>query len=133
LGRQRLVLVGSPVRDNSSAWKLVTDLDRVLIAQSFCLYRAGVEVDYRLARTLRAPCRCQYVERRAGREVVHVEVAPGVVIVAPAWTLDPAACAGMVLGAPRVTLSVLAELHQLLIERGFRRSSRDDPIIVKEE
>jgi hypothetical protein len=39
----------------------------------------------------------------------------------------------MVLGAPRVTLSVLAELHQLLIERGFRRSSRDDPTIVKEE
>jgi hypothetical protein len=47
--------------------------------------------------------------------------------------LDPAACAGMSLGAPRVTLATLAELHQLLTERGFRRSSRDDPTIVQEE
>jgi hypothetical protein len=36
-------------------------------------------------------------------------------------------------GAPRVALSALVELHHLLIERGFRRSSRDDPIIVQEE
>ena len=47
--------------------------------------------------------------------------------------LDPAACAGMALGAPRVTLAALAELHQLLTERGFRRSSRDDPTIVQEQ
>ena len=47
--------------------------------------------------------------------------------------LDPAACAGMSLGAPRVKLAALAELHQLLVERGFRRSSRDDPTIVAEE
>ena len=46
---------------------------------------------------------CQYSERRAGGEVVHVEVAPGVVIVVAAWMLDPAACAGMALGAPRVS------------------------------
>jgi hypothetical protein len=47
--------------------------------------------------------------------------------------LDPAACAGMSLGAPRVTLAALAELDQLLTKRGFRRSSRDDPTIVQEE
>jgi hypothetical protein len=47
--------------------------------------------------------------------------------------LDPAACTGMSLGAPRVKLAALAELHQLLVERGFRRSSRDDPTIVQEE
>jgi hypothetical protein len=47
--------------------------------------------------------------------------------------LDPAACAGVSLGAPRVKLAALAELHQLLVERGFRRSSRDDPTIVQEE
>ena len=47
--------------------------------------------------------------------------------------LDPAACAGMALGAPRVTLAALAELHQLLTERGFRRSSRDDPTIIQEQ
>ena len=47
--------------------------------------------------------------------------------------LDPAACAGMELGAPRVAVSALVELHHLLIERGFRRSSQDDPTIVQEE
>jgi hypothetical protein len=47
--------------------------------------------------------------------------------------LDAAACAGMGLGAPRVTLAALAELHQLLTERGFRRSFRDDPTIVQEQ
>jgi hypothetical protein len=56
-----------------------------------------------------------------------------VVIVAAAWILDPVACAGMALGAPRVAVSALDELHRLLIERGFRRSSLDDPIIVQEE
>jgi hypothetical protein len=71
--------------------------------------------------------RHQYVERRAGGEVAHVEVAPGVVIVVAAWILDPAAYAGMAIGAPRVTVSTLADLHQLLIEHGFRRSSPDDP------
>ena len=58
---------------------------------------------------------------------------PGVVIVVAAWMLDPAACAGMELGAPRVAVSALAELHQLLTERGFRRSSRDDPIVQEEQ
>ena len=47
--------------------------------------------------------------------------------------LDLAACAGMSLGAPRVKLAALAELHQLLTERGFRRSSRDDPTFAPEE
>ena len=60
-------------------------------------------------------------------------MAPGVVIVVAAWMLDPVACAGMALGAPRVAVSALDELHQLLIERGFRRSSLDDPTIVQEE
>jgi hypothetical protein len=77
--------------------------------------------------------RRQHTERRASGEVVHVEAAPGVVIVVAAWMLDPAACAGMTFGTPRVSLSVLAELHQLLIERGFRRSSLGDPTIVQEE
>ena len=69
----------------------------------------------------------------AGGEVVHVEIAPGVVIVVAAWMLDPVACAGMGFGAPRVAVSALVELHHLLIESGFRRSSRDDPTIVAEE
>jgi hypothetical protein len=56
-----------------------------------------------------------------------------VVIVAASWILDPATCAGMAFGAPRVAVSALIELHHLLIERGFRRSSRDDSNIVLEE
>jgi hypothetical protein len=56
-----------------------------------------------------------------------------VVIVVAAWMLDPAACAGMALGAPRVNLAALVEVNQLLVERGFRRCSRDDTTIVSEE
>src|SRR5215831_16815934 len=92
-----------------------------------------VEVHYRWHALYGRRLRRQYVERRAGGDVVHVEVAPGVVIVVAGWMLDPAACAGMSLGAPRVTLAALAEVHELLTERGFRRSSRDDLTIVQEE
>ena len=58
---------------------------------------------------------------------------PGVVVVVAAWMLDPAACAGMELGAPRVAVTGLIELHQLLTEGGFRRSSGDDPIVQEEQ
>jgi hypothetical protein len=71
-----------------------------------------VEVHYRWQALYGRCLRRQYVERRAGGDVVHVEVAPGVVIVMAGWVLDPAACAGMSLGALRVTLAGLAELHQ---------------------
>ena len=37
------------------------------------------------------------------------------------------------IGAPCVSISALLDLHHLLIERGFRRSSRGDPNIVQEE
>jgi len=76
--------------------------------------------------------RQQYIEQRADGPIVHVEVAPGIVTVVPAWMLDPVACAGMEIGAPRVAASTLADLHRLLTERGFRRSSRDDSLIVQE-
>jgi len=92
-----------------------------------------VEVHYRWHALYGRRVRRQYVERRTGGEVVHVEVAPGVVIVVAAWMLDPAVCATMACGSPRVTVLALAELHQLLIERGFRGSSPDDPTIVQEE
>ena len=55
------------------------------------------------------------------------------IIVVAAWMLDPATCAGMTSGAPRVSLSALADLHHLLIERGFRRNSPGDSTIVQEE
>ena len=72
-------------------------------------------------------------EQRVVGRFVYVEAAPGVVTVVAAWMLDPVACAGMEIGAPRVAVSGLVELHRLLIEGGFRRSSRDDSNIVQEE
>jgi hypothetical protein len=57
---------------------------------------------------------------------------PGAVTAIASWMLDRVACAGMAtIGAPRVTVSALLELHHLLIEGGFRRSSRDDHTIVR--
>lgn len=67
----------------------------------------------------------QYSEQRASGRVVHVEVAPGIVTVLPDWMLDASICAGMILGAPRVSTDALSELHRLLVVRGFRRSSSD--------
>jgi hypothetical protein len=74
----------------------------------------NVEVHYRWHALYGRRLRRHYVEHRAGGDVVHVEVAPGVVIVVAGWMLDPAACAAMSLGAQRVTLVALAELHELL-------------------
>ena len=65
--------------------------------------------------------------------MVHVEMAPGIVLVVSAWMLDAATCAGMGLGTPRVTIAALAELHQLLVEHGFRRRSSDGSTIVQEK
>ena len=93
----------------------------------------AVEVHYRWHALYGRRVRCQRSEQRGAGPVVFLETAPGVVIVAAAWILDPAACAGMAIGAPRVAVSALDELHHLLIERGFRRSSLDDPTIVQEE
>ncbi|HUC09193.1 MAG TPA: hypothetical protein VL985_02065 [Stellaceae bacterium] len=47
--------------------------------------------------------------------------------------LEAGACAGKVLGTPRVTIAVLTELHQLLVEHGFRRRSSDGSTIVQEQ
>ena len=50
-----------------------------------------------------------------------LELEPGVVIKVPVWMLDPAACAGMELGTPWVSLAALAEFHELLVAQGFIR------------
>jgi len=55
------------------------------------------------------------------------------VIAVPAWMLDPSACAGMILGTPRVTLAALIDLHCLLTKRGFRRDSSTDSSIGEEK
>ena len=48
-----------------------------------------------------------YGEKRAGADVVVVEGEPGAAIVVAAWMLDPAACAGMEIGAPHVSVEAL--------------------------
>ncbi|SCC93405.1 conserved hypothetical protein [Thiomonas sp. X19] len=82
-----------------------------------------VEVFYRWHPLYGRRVRRQYSEQRASGPVVHVEVSAGIVIVMAAWMLDAASCAGMELGAPRASVSALAELHHLLWQHGLRRSS----------
>src|ERR1035441_2090775 len=81
-----------------------------------------VEVFYRWHALYGRRLRRQYGEQRAAGEVVHVEVTPGVVLVVAAWMLDAASCAGMELGAPRASVAALVDVHQLLFQRGLRRS-----------
>ena len=64
---------------------------------------------------------------------MQIEAEPGVVTVVAAWMLDPVACAGMEIGSRRVSVDALIALHRLLCERGYRRSSPDDAIVVQEE
>ena len=92
-----------------------------------------VEVHYRWHPLFGRSVRRHYSEQRVSGRFVHVEAMPGVVTAIAAWMLDPVACTGMAIGAPRVAVSALVDLHHLLIERGFRRSSRDDPNIVHGE
>ena len=68
--------------------------------------------------------RRQCSENRQSGAVVHVEVEPGVVIVVAAWMLDPVACAGQELGPPRVSLSALCDLHDLLTPFGVKLPGR---------
>jgi hypothetical protein len=87
----------------------------------------SVEVHYRWHPLYGRRVQWSYSEQRVAGQVVHIEALPGVVTAIAAWMLDPVACAGMeTIGAPRVAISALFELHHLLIERGLRRSSRDD-------
>ena len=71
-------------------------------------------------------------ERRAGGDVVHLEVAPGVVTVVAAWMLDAVACADMEIGAPRVAVPALADLHRLLATLGFRTDFQGDSTVALE-
>jgi hypothetical protein len=72
-------------------------------------------------------------EQRDTGKFVCVEAGNGVASMVAAWMLDPVICVKMVLGTPRVTVSALVELHQLLVERGFGSSSEGDSNIVQEK
>jgi hypothetical protein len=66
------------------------------------------------------------VDRRKSGQFVHVEVLPGIITVVAAWMLDASACAGMEVGAPRVSLAALSDLDDLLKRRDLRRNSSGD-------
>jgi hypothetical protein len=72
------------------------------------------------------------IERRATGEFVHVELAPGVVTILPAWKIDAVYCAGLKVGAPQVSLAALCALHELLIACESRLVSADGNIVTQE-
>ena len=57
---------------------------------------------------------------------VYVKVAPGVITMLPAWMLDRVGCGAPISILARATVTALIDLHQLLIERGFRGNFPDD-------
>ena len=76
-----------------------------------------VEVHYRWHPLYGRRVRRQYSEQRADGQVVHVEAAPGVIIVLAAWMLDRAACADMVIGAPRAEVAAPGQFDCLEPQR----------------
>jgi hypothetical protein len=92
-----------------------------------------IEVCYRWHALYGRRVRRFYSEQRAAGQFVHIEAAPGLIIALAAWMLDPVACAGMGMGAPRAAVTALIDLHRLLFERGFRASSLSDSRIIQEE
>jgi hypothetical protein len=49
------------------------------------------------------------------------------------WMLDAPTCSSMALGDPKVTVTALCNLHQLLIDRHLRGNCQDDSTIVREK
>jgi hypothetical protein len=103
------------------------------ITRSFCPCRARSRGLLLLASPLWSPCSAAI--QRAARRRPRCPRRGGarLIVVLATWMLDPAACSGMKIGAPRADVAALSDLHRLLVERGFRRSSLGDPRIAKEE
>ena len=75
----------------------------------------------------------RWVEQRATGQFLKVLGPAGVVVSMAGWMLDPAICAGMTLGGPRVDLAALVELERLLIGVINAAQCRSDIAIVPEE
>jgi hypothetical protein len=73
-----------------------------------------VEVHYRWHPLYGRRLRVQHSEQRVSGRVIHVEVEPGTVTILPDWMVDASVCAGMALGAPRISMDALRELRRLL-------------------
>src|ERR1700747_1645652 len=53
-------------------------------------------------------------QRRAGRQILYIEVQPGLSREIPAWMCDVAVCATISSGAPRIAVAALTELRAVL-------------------
>src|SRR5215469_13999350 len=51
---------------------------------------------------------------RAGRQILYIEVRPGLSREIPAWMCDVAVCAAMSSGSPRLAIAALTELRAML-------------------
>src|SRR6516162_307901 len=60
---------------------------------------------------------------RAGRQILYIEVRPGLSREIPAWMCDAAACAVISIGSSRVAVDALTELRAILDTRSVRGSS----------
>ena len=51
---------------------------------------------------------------RAGRQILYIEVRPGLSREIPTWMCDAAACAEVTCGSPRLAIAALTELRAVL-------------------
>lgn len=102
-------------------------------SRSFCPYRQEVEVHYCWHPLCGRRVKVRDIERRGGGRVVHIDAGDGEVRVIAGWMLDAAVCSALALGKPRVDVTALCNLHQLLINRHLRGNSPDDFNIVRKK
>src|SRR5690242_16157184 len=57
-------------------------------------------------------------QRRAGRQILYIEVQPGLSREIPAWMCDAAVCATISSGPPRIAVAALTELRAVLAPSG---------------
>ncbi len=60
---------------------------------------------------------------RAGRQILYIEVQPGLSREIPAWMCDAAVCAAITSGSPRIAVDALTELRTVLDTRSAGRPS----------
>lgn len=59
---------------------------------------------------------------RAGRQILYIEVQPGLSREIPAWMCDAAVCATISVGSPRIGIDALTELRAVLDTHSAERS-----------
>ena len=99
----------------------ISNSRQTAIVHLFCPCRSGLHYSLSLAPAFRTPCALEGNEHKANGSFASIEAVPGQIFKIPIWMLDSAACAGMKMGPPRVSLAALAALHDLLVAQGLRR------------